>query len=239
MTTTKMILTDSNFMVFQGKMQKLVLLAVSSLVLCVPVVSAQGLVLRLLDADGAPLPGAVMELLSDTSVASASTGLREARIDQLDKEFVPSVTVIVAGGGASFPNSDDILHHVYSFSQAKTFDTPLYGSDANNQYREMFDVPGVVEIGCNIHDWMLAYIYVGESDLMAISDDVGVAQLANIPPGQYRLRVWHSRLDARQNSVEQDIVIEAGRTEELELTLELARDRRVRRAPSANRKRYR
>lgn len=239
MITTKMILTDKKSMVFQRKIEKLVLVAISSFFLCVPAVSAQEIVLRLLDANGAPVSGAVMELLSDSAVASPSSRLREARIDQLDKEFVPTVTTIVAGGSASFPNSDDILHHVYSFSGAKTFDTPLYGSDASSQYREMFEVPGVVEIGCNIHDWMLAYIYVGESDLMAISDDVGVAGLANIPPGQYRLRVWHSRLDAPQNSIEQDVVIEAGRTEELELTVELARDRRVRRAPSANRKRYR
>ena len=222
-----------------GKIQNLIAAAICSFVLFAPIVSAQEIVLRLLDADGAPVPDAVMELLSDAGVTSVLTSMREAQIDQLDKEFVPTVTTIVAGGSANFPNSDDILHHVYSFSQAKTFDTPLYGSDANSQYGEMFDVPGVIEIGCNIHDWMLAYIYVGESDLMAISNDVGVASLANIPPGQYRLRVWHSRLDAPDNSVEIDIAIEAGRTEELNLTLELARGRRVRRAPSANRKRYR
>ena len=239
MITTNMILTDNKTLALPEKLQKLVLMTITSFVLWAPIVSAQGIVLHLIDADGAPVPGSVMELLADSATASTSTRPREARIDQLDKEFIPTVTAIVAGGSASFPNSDDILHHVYSFSQAKTFDTPLYGTDADSQYREMFDVPGVVEIGCNIHDWMLAYIYVGESALMAISDDAGVASLADIPPGQYRLRVWHSRLDAPQNSVEQDIVIEAGRTEELELTLGLARDRRVRRAPSANRKRYR
>ncbi len=204
-----------------------------------PLVSAEEITLRLNDADGAPVADAVLELLSSAPIDSASVTMREAEIDQLDKEFIPTVTTLVAGGSASFPNSDDILHHVYSFSTAKTFDTPLYGSDANHSYREMFDVPGVVEIGCNIHDWMLAYIYVGESELMAISDESGVAQLTNIPPGSYRFRVWHSRLDAPQNSIEQEIVIEAGRGAEVELSLELVRDRRVRRAPSANRKRYR
>lgn len=202
-----------------------------------PAAAAQELTLRLLDANGSPVVNGVMELLSDSPFES--TTLLEAQIDQRDKEFVPAVTTIVAGGSASFPNSDDILHHVYSFSDAKTFDTPLYGSDASSQYREIFDVPGVVEIGCNIHDWMLAYIYVGESSLMAISNEAGVARLAEIPSGQYRLRVWHSRLDAPQNSFEQELVIEVDSNEELTLTLELARDRRVRRAPSANRKRYR
>lgn len=234
-----MILTDNLFMIFRWKVQPLALLAVSAFALCGPAATAQEVILRLIDANGEAVQDAVMELLSDSAAASTLTGMHEAQIDQLDKEFVPTVTTLVVGGSASFPNSDDILHHVYSFSTAKTFDTPLFGSDVDSQYREMFDVPGVVEIGCNIHDWMLAYIYVGESDLMAISNDLGVAQLTNIPPGQYRLRVWHSRLDAPQNSIEQEIFIEAGRVAELELTLELARDRRVRRAPSANRKRYR
>lgn len=109
----------------------------------------------------------------------------------------------------------------------------------DSQYREVFDVPGVIEIGCNIHDWMLAYIYVGQTELMAISDEQGVVSLTGMTPGSYTMRAWHSRLDAPQNYMEQEIVIEAGRTAELEMTVELARDRRVRRAPSANRKRYR
>lgn len=235
----KMILTCSNVMAFLVKLRKLVAAVIASTILWVPVVSAQDIVLRLFEADGTPVPNSVMELLADTKPTSTSLAMQEAKIDQINKEFVPTVTAIVAGGSASFPNSDDILHHVYSFSPAKTFDTPLYGSDADSQYREIFEVPGVVEIGCNIHDWMLAYIYVGQSERMAISDEMGVARLANISPGQYRLRVWNARLDAPQNSVEQDILVEVGRTAELELTLELVRDRRVRRAPSANRKRYR
>lgn len=197
----------------------------------------QSVQLRVLDASGEPLPDVVMELLADSLPVRAAVA--EAQIDQLDKEFVPSITTVVAGSRISFPNSDDILHHVYSFSTAKTFDTPLYGSDANNQYSELFDVPGVVEIGCNIHDWMLAYIYIGESDWMAITDEQGVATLQGIPAGEYRLRVWHARLDAPDNSLEQDLVIAVGQDQQLEMSVDLVRDRRVRRAPSANRKRYR
>jgi len=226
-------------MLVPRKSQQCLQLLLSCAFLFSSTVLAEELVLRLTDESGTPLGDVVMELLSENASNSSSEPMSYVQIDQIDKEFVPSVTTLVAGGSASFPNSDDILHHVYSFSTAKTFDTPLYGSDASSQYRELFDVPGVVEIGCNIHDWMLAYIYVGESKLMAISGDDGVAMLENIPAGEYRLRVWHSRLDAPQNFLERDIVIEAGGSAELEMTLELVRDRRVRRAPSANRKRYR
>jgi len=233
------IQTESNPRAFLEMLQKLTLVSLSTWFLFVPGLSAQQITLRLIDGDGSAVAGTVMELLSESVLDSTSMGMREAQIDQLDKEFVPTVTTIVAGGNASFPNSDDILHHVYSFSPAKTFDTPLYGSDADSQYHETFDVPGVVEIGCNIHDWMLAYIYVGQSDLMAISDGQGIATLTGIPPGEYTLKVWHSRLDAPQNSLQQVVLIEAGGTKEIDMTLQLVRDRRVRRAPSASRKRYR
>jgi plastocyanin len=222
--------------------KSLVLLSLVSCVVALPAAHGQQIEVRLTDANGEAVVDAVIELLSDTAaapIASTTNVMREAKIDQRDKEFVPTVTTLVAGGSANFPNSDDILHHVYSFSPAKTFDTPLYGSEENNQYREMFDVPGVVEIGCNIHDWMLAYIYVGRSEMMAISDEQGLASLRDIPSGEYTLQIWHARLDAPLNSLQQTLSIEAGATEQLEVTLELARDRRVRRAPSANRKRYR
>ncbi len=207
--------------------------------------AAQGISLSLRTVEGEPIVDAVLELLpssnnfnSFNNFANTETS-NQAEIDQRDKEFVPSVTTIAAGGSISFPNSDDILHHVYSFSTAKTFDTPLYGSDANSDYREVFEEAGVVEIGCNIHDWMLAYIYVGESSLMAISDDDGQARLPDVPAGEYTVRIWHARLDAADNRLQQTVIIEEGPVVELDVRAELVRDRRVRRAPSANRKRYR
>lgn len=107
---------------FQGSLQKTAkfVFAVSvSFVLLNSFASAQGVVLRLQNNDGEPVVDAVMELLTDSANSSTSTAVQEVEIDQRDKEFIPSVTTVVAGGSASFPNSDDILHHVYSFSPAK------------------------------------------------------------------------------------------------------------------------
>src|SRR5882672_5225476 len=82
-------------------------------------------------------------------------------IDQIDKEFVPGVKVIQVGTAISFPNKDNIRHHVYSFSPAKKFELPLYKGVPAAPI--VFDKPGVVVLGCNIHDWMIAYVYVVES----------------------------------------------------------------------------
>ena len=195
--------------------------------------------MKLADSDGNDLADVVIELFGPENVSLENIETNDVEIDQVDKEFVPGITLITAGSRIRFPNSDDILHHVYSFSSVKTFDTPLYGMADESKPAVSFDMPGVVEIGCNIHDWMLAYIYVGESDKMAISDDSGVATIQNLQAGDYRLKVWHSRLSADENTMTQSITISETQDTEVSLSLELIRDRRIRRAPSANRKRYR
>src|SRR5207244_3930054 len=99
---------------------------------------------------------------------------------------------VLVGSPVSFPNRDDVRHHVYSFSPAKRFDLPLYvGTPAKPV---VFDTPGVVIIGCNIHDWMVGYIYVSESPYFATTDADGRADLTGLPPGRYTARVWHPQL---------------------------------------------
>lgn len=203
-----------------------------------PVV-AQSLEVVLRDDDGEPVADAVIELLLPAGLRAQMQASAEHFIDQVDKEFVPHVTTIVAGSEIGFPNSDAILHHVYSFSSPRTFNIPLYGRGENNDYRETFPDPGVVEIGCNIHDWMLAYIYIGESQLTAISTADGRAVLADPPAGDFQLQIWHAQLDERGNVMVRDISLIAGESVTVELQISLQRDRRIRRAPSANRNRYR
>jgi len=131
--------------------------------------SAQAADLRiaLQDAEtGTPLEDAVVEVLVPDDMHAAHTTLGEFSVDQIDKEFVANVTVVTRGSSMRFPNSDDILHHVYSFSPAKVFELPLYGNGQNIDYQQVFDLAGVVEIGCNIHDWMLGYIYVARPILL-------------------------------------------------------------------------
>lgn len=69
MASIRMIPTYSNSMIFLTKLQKLACVVISSFVFCVPIASAQGIALRLLEADGTPVPNSVMELLSDAELA--------------------------------------------------------------------------------------------------------------------------------------------------------------------------
>jgi plastocyanin len=199
----------------------------------------QTLLVTLSDQNSNPVEGAVVEILLPEDLKQRFQSQQNIAVDQLDKEFVPSVSTVVVGNEVSFPNSDAILHHVYSFSPINTFNIPLYGKAGQLEYSQEFAISGVVEIGCNIHDWMLAYIYVAETNLSGISNSEGVASVSGFPDGYFQLRVWHPRLSETNNSLVVDVEFSADSSASLEFSLELERDRRIRRAPSSAKKRYR
>ena len=108
-----------------------------------------------------------------------------------------SCSVVPVGANVSFPNRDATKHHVYSFSPAKRFELKLFARDQSRSVR--FDKPGVVALGCNIHDSMSAFIVVTDSPWTARTDGKGVVQFANAPNAAARLSVWHPYLRAPGN----------------------------------------
>ena len=86
-----------------------------------------------------------------------------AEMQQRDTLFAPFVLPVQTGTKVSFPNLDEFRHHVYSFSKTKRFQLKLYGKDESKEI--LFDTAGVVALGCNIHDNMLAFVYVTEAPI--------------------------------------------------------------------------
>ena len=111
-----------------------------------------------------------------------------AVMNQIDKQFVPHVLVVNTGTDITFPNADNLFHHVYSFSPTKQFELKLYKEFTAEPLT--FDAPGIVDIGCNIHDWMLGYIIVSDSPFFVKTEESGTASL-KLPKGDYKLRFWH------------------------------------------------
>ena len=162
---------------------------------------------RVHDAAGAPLRDAAVYLVPATRPARASPPAR-AVIEQRDREFIPFVTVVRTGTSVTFPNRDQLMHHVYSFSPAKSFQIKLYEGDPPNPV--LFDRPGVVAVGCNIHDWMQAYVLVVDTPHFAITDDSGRARIDGLPSGTYVAHAWHPHAKAEWES---PLRIEAERAE--------------------------
>lgn len=114
---------------------------------------------------------------------------------QRDIQFTPYVLVVPQGSTVSFPNKDKVRHHVYSFSAAKTFELKLYGKDESRTV--LFDKPGAISLGCNIHDGMIAYVYVTDTPFAAKSGADGAATIQDAPAGASQLVVWHPALKSK------------------------------------------
>jgi plastocyanin len=111
-----------------------------------------------------------------------------AVVDQINKQFAAQVSVVETGTAVIFPNKDNIRHHVYSFSSAKPFELKLYSGKPSNPV--VFDRPGIVTLGCNIHDQMLGYIVVVDTSWHAVADVRGVVVLKGLPAGDYLVHAW-------------------------------------------------
>jgi len=180
------------------------------------------------DEHGKPVADAVVSLTS----AAAATPRRAspAIMDQQNKEFVPLVLPVAAGTSVTFPNRDNIRHHVYSFSASKRFELPLYiGTPAAPV---VFDKPGAVVLGCNIHDWMVGYVYVLPTPYFAKTAEDGKASIGDVPPGAYEARVWHPRLRTETEKTATPVKLAAGERGQVSFVITLKPDRRPIRRPT-------
>lgn len=149
---------------------------------------AATLTLNLRDERGNPAEDTVVYLMSEKT-PGMPLKQPQTQIDQINKTFVPLVSVVQRGTRIQFPNKDNIRHHVYSFSKAKKFEIKLYADTPAKPI--LFDQPGYVAMGCNIHDTMIAHLLVVESPYFAVADRTGRAVISDVPPGNYSLIAWH------------------------------------------------
>ena len=201
------------------------------LVLCASAarLTAGDVVVTVQDAKGVAVADAVVSLVALDPPGPVAPPLpaEPAVIVQQGEEFKPYVTAVRVGARISFPNQDKVRHQVYSISKTKPFEIPLYGPGAEQAV--VFDKPGIVALGCNIHDWMSAYVVVLETPHFMTTPASGLARLAQLPPGRYRLEVWHPRLvDETRREV---VVSTADDTQAISVTLKA--DKRMRRAPDS------
>ena len=154
--------------------------------------SANSLVFNLTDNKNNPLANAVvyaLPLSGNKSGNKQKTPPKKATINQRNKTFRPYVSVFEKGTVATFLNQDSVKHHVYSFSTPKKFEIKLYSGKPPKTI--VFDKPGMVTLGCNIHDEMLAYAFIVDTPYFALSNNKGRAVLNGLPNGQYLMKVEH------------------------------------------------
>lgn len=160
-----------------------------------------------LSVTGVAVAGAIV-VAEPANPVPRPAALPRAVMDQRNLMFVPEVLVVRTGTLVDFPNSDQVRHMVYSFSGAKLFRLPLYAG--RTQPPVLFDKPGLVTLGCNIHDNMLGFVYVTDSPWHGRTDAEGHLVLRDLPPGSYTLRAWHPLLDESGSQLEQRLAVAEG-----------------------------
>ncbi len=147
---------------------------------------------------GAGKPGTFVVWVADIK-GQFSDPEEIAVMDQRNLEFVPHVLAIQTGTTVEFPNSDPLAHNVFSLSPAKRFNLGLYQHGAR---RVKFDRPGVVEVLCNVHLEMSAYIVVLENPYFARTAADGGYRIVKVPSGRHLVRCWQERSTEIQREVD-------------------------------------
>lgn len=190
--------------------------------------SGAALEMTVKDAKGGLVADAVV-YAKKSGAAPETHSRKQTVIDQQDKQFIPYVTAIQIGTSIQFPNRDKIRHHVYSLSPAKKFELPLYAGIPAAPVT--FDKEGFVTLGCNIHDWMIAYVAVLPTPFFGATGGEGQASLKGLPSGHYTVEVWHPSLRGAPEQLAQTVDLPASGTKSLTFVLDLKPDFRAQRAP--------
>ena len=167
-----------------------------------PLVAAP-LNVRVVDSSGHPVRDAVVTLYPAGAAARPAHAGGRYVVAQQSLQFRPFLTVVPVGADVSFPNLDPTKHHVYSFSPAKKFELKLFAKDQSRTVH--FDKPGVVALGCNIHDQMSAFIVVTDSAWTARTNAQGIASFGETPNAPARVTVWHPYLRAPGGLIQQAV----------------------------------
>ncbi|MGC3982154.1 MAG: methylamine utilization protein [Steroidobacteraceae bacterium] len=191
-----------------------VALSLSTSVLAAP------LTVQVLDRSGKPVPEVVVTFNDGRSTAVTPTNL-SMTMDQMSMRFVPQVLVVPTGASVKFPNSDSVSHQVYSFSPAKTFQISLYKNNSTSP-AVLFDKPGLVVVGCNIHDSMVGYVYVTDAAGYGKTDARGAVNW-NVPNnGSVSITLWSPLLAEPEGNLKRTVQITANTAQQVEFKLSKA-----------------
>lgn len=182
------------------------------------VASAATLTVDVFDRDGLPVAGVVVYATPLGGDSPKRDTDAPPVMDQRGEQFTPHVLVVQTGTAVLFPNHDVVSHHVYSFSRPKPFELPLYKGMAYPPI--VFDQPGIVDLGCNIHDSMEAHVVVIDTPYFAVTSANGSAELPDLPAGEYAVEVYTPRLRASLLPPPTDITVHGEAGADIQIHLE-------------------
>lgn len=188
-----------------------------------------GTITGIVKVQGLRTPENVMVYLTKAPSAAEGLSKTELAMDQRNLEFIPHVLPVLVGSTVQFPNNDKVDHNIFSMSRTKKFNLGSYKPGENKTM--VFDKPGIVEVRCDVHAEMAAYILVMKNPYFAVTDkkghfeipdpdylkQAGLENVGGLPAGKYTVKTWHEKLKSQKQAV---TVAESG---EVSIQLDLTR----------------
>ena len=187
--------------------------------LALPLNALAGKIKGTVEAQGLRTPDNVLVYLPQAPQQNLDLSKTRFVMDQRNLAFVPHVLPVPVGASIVFPNNDQVAHNVFSMSRTKSFNLGSYKPGQSKTV--IFDRPGIVELRCDVHAEMAAYILIMENPYFAVTDEKGNFQipdesylkqaglegLADLAPGDYAIKTWHEKLKSQKSTV---VVPESG-----------------------------
>jgi len=162
---------------------------------------------------GLRTPENILVYLTKAPPGAADLSKAKFVMDQRNLEFVPHVLPILVGATVDFPNNDKVDHNVFSMSRTKKFNLGSYTAGESKSI--VFDKPGIVELRCDVHAEMAAYILVMKNPYFAVTDkqghfeipdsnsleQTGFSGVKDLAAGKYFVKSWHEKLKTQKQAV--------------------------------------
>src|SRR5512138_1700178 len=144
--------------------------------------------------------GGLANVVVRVVVPGATGAPARVALDQRGCRFVPHVLAAPVGSTVDLLNGDDVLHGVHAWSGVATaFNVPM--AFRGQKVPQPLARPGPIQVGCDVHGWMSAWIYVVDGPYYAVSDARGRFAIAGVPAGTHTAVAWHERLGEKIGTV--------------------------------------
>ena len=183
------------------------------LLLYLPVQAGAGSITGTVKVRGLRSPANILVYLNKAPAVAVDLSGAQFVMDQRNLTFLPHILPVPVGATVSFPNNDKVDHNVFSLSRTKKFSLGSYKPGETKTVQ--FDKPGFVELRCDVHAEMLAYIMIMKNPYFAVTDargrfeipdlnvleQAGIQGITNIPPGKHFIKTWHEKLKTKKQAV--------------------------------------
>jgi len=191
----------------------IVLLFAFLLLIYFPGLALAGKIKGTVKVKGLRSPANVLVYLTRAPSGSMDLPKTDFVMDQLNLEFRPHVLPVLVGSTVQFPNNDQVDHNIFSMSRTKKFNLGSY--KPGDSKAVLFDKPGIVELRCDVHAEMAAYILVMKNPYFAVTDkkgnfqipdanylqQAGLENLADLATGKYFIKTWHEKLKTQKKAI--------------------------------------